>query len=345
MKSLLPRILLAAVCSVIAVGFCAPGDGDGPCVTTGLAYAMAPMAEINVRTKVMATDKHLKMLDFIEPDGIPEEWKALFAGVDLGPAPEVGREVNFNPQRLVYHLQQFISTQGVDPKQTKIQLPDSVTVTRQQTQMTREQIEEIYREFVLKNVPGKAPEDLVIQMISFSSIPALPSGNLSYQVTASPHEHFMGNVSVTIHFYVDGKEIRNMRVSGKVELYQEVIHSARFIKRNEVISDSDIQLLRARISDNTNRYVTQRSQVVGKRLLHDIGPNEPIGPRDMDQPPLIKRGDPVTMVFQLDGIKLSTRGEAKENGAQGGRIRIKNTDSNKNVLCQVIDAQTVEVLP
>lgn len=345
MHSFLPRILLAAVCSVIAMGFCDSPEPGPLSMGTGRVYAMEPMAEINVQNKVVAADKRLNMLDFCEPNGIPEEWKALLAGVDLGPAPEAGREVSYNPQRLVHHLQHLISTQGMDPKQTRIQLPDRVIVTRQQTQMTREQIEEIYREFVLKNVPGKAPEDLVIQMISFSSIPALPSGNVSYQVIASPHERFMGNVSVTIHFYVDGKAVRNMRVSGKVDLYQDVIHSVRSIKRKEVISDGDIQLVRASISDHPNRYVTQRDQVVGKSLLHDIGPNEPISPRDLDQPPLVKRGDQVNIVFQQEGIKLSTRGEARENGVQNGRIRIKNIDSHKNVLCQVIDSQTVEVLP
>jgi len=345
MLSSCSRILMATVCSVIAIGFCDLCERGPLCMATGRVYAMEPMVEINVRTKVVVTDKRLKMLDFCELNGIPEEWKALLAEVDLGPAPEAGREASFNLQQLVRHLQHLIVVQGIDPKQTKIQLPDKVTVARQQLQITREQIEEIYREFVLKNVPGKAPEDLVIRLISFSSIPALPSGDMGYKVTSSPNEHFIGDVSVTIHFYIDGKEVRNMRVSGKVDLYQHVVCSVRSMKRGEVISEGDIQLVRANISDHPSRYIIQRDQVVGKRLLHDIGPNDTISPRDLDRPPLVKRGDPVTMIFQEEGIKLSTRGEAKENGVQGGRIRIKNIDSNKNVLCQVIDSQTVEVLP
>ncbi len=223
-------------------------------------------------------------------------------------------------------------------------VPETITATPNQTVVTREQMEELFREFVLKKTPWKA-EDLVIGKISFSPLPALPSGRLSLEVTASPHERFVGDVSVIVHFYVDGKEIRNMRISGKVELYREVMHSVRAMKRNEVITEADIQSVRANIAAHPERYVMLREQVIGKRLLSGIGPNQPISPRDLDQPSLVKRGDPVTIVYQQDGIRLSTKGEAKENGGQGDRIRIRNLESKKHILCQIIDPQTVEVLP
>jgi len=136
-----------------------------------------------------------------------------------------------------------------------------------------------------------------------------------------------------------------MRVSGKVERYQEVIHTVRAMKRDEVVADADIESIRVSIADHPDRYLTQRDQVVGKKLLGNVRPNQPLSPRDLDQPSLIKRGDPVTIVYRQEGIRLSTRGEAKENGAQGERVRIRNIDSKKNILCQVIDAQTVEVIP
>jgi flagella basal body P-ring formation protein FlgA len=210
--------------------------------------------------------------------------------------------------------------------------------------LTREQIEEIYREFIFKKIPSKTTEDLVVRQISFSAIPALPSGNMSYEVTSSPSERFLGDVSVMIHFYVDGKEMRSLRVAGKVELYQDVVHTTRALKRNEILTDGDIQLLRANIAAHPDRYVLQKDQVVGKRLLCNIGYNQPVGPRDLENPPLIKRGDPVTIFFHQDGVRLSTRGEAKGNGGEGERIRIKNIDSKKDILCRVVDSQTVEVI-
>jgi flagellar basal body P-ring formation protein FlgA len=307
-------------------------------------YAMPILGEISVRSTVVVNDKRLKLLDFCEPDRIPEEWKSLLAEVDLGPAPEVGRETSFKSQQIARHFERLLAGQGLDPKVTEIRFPEKITVSRPQAAITREQIEEFFKEFVLNKVPWKT-EDLAIGQISFSSIPALPAGRLSVEVTTSPHERFMGDVSVTMHFHVDGREVRNMRVSGKIERYQEVIHSVRAMKRNEVIADADIQSVRMNVAAHPDRYSTQRDQVVGKKLLCSIGPNQPLSSRDLDQPSLVKRGDPVTIVYQEEGLRLSTRGEAKESGGQGDRVRIRNVDSKKNILCQVIDAQTVEVLP
>jgi flagella basal body P-ring formation protein FlgA len=343
-RSFAPRILAAAACNLVVLGFFLVPQMDCYSMAGGLAYAMQPLTEIQVRTEVVVTDKRLKLLDFCEPGTIPEAWKPLLEGVDVGPAPEAGREVALNPQQLVRRLQSLITAQGMDPGQTKIQVPDKIVVSRQQIPVTREQIEEIYREFIFKKFPGKTTEDLEIKQINFSSPPALPTGTMSYEVTTSSSERFLGDVSVIIHFYVDAKEIRNLRVSGKVELYQDVVYSTRPMKRGEIISESDIQLMRANIAARPDRYIAQRDHVVGKKLLCSVGTNQPINHRDLENPPLIKRGDPVTILFQQDGIRLSTRGEAKENGGQGERIRIRNIDSKKYILCQVVDSQTVEVL-
>ena len=345
LPSLPPKIVLAAICCLVAPGICDFRECGPWVLTVGPAYAIQSVDEISVRSDVAVNDKRLTLLDFCDSDAIPADWKTLLAEVDLGPAPEPGREMSINPQQLAYRLQRFISAQGMDPDETDIQLPERITVVRRQIQMTREQIEAIYQEFILKNLPGKTPEDLVVRLNSLPSLPALPVGEMSYRVTASPNEDFLGDVGVTIHFSVDGEEIRNMRASGTVELYQDVVHSVRPMKRNEVIAESDIQLVRTNIAMHPDRYVAQRELVIGKKLLTNIGPHQPINLRNLEKPSLIKRGDPVTIIYQEEGIRLNARGEAKEDGAQGDRIRIKNIDSKKSILCRVVDSQTVEVLP
>lgn len=342
--SLWLSISRSALCCLFTGLFINPIWGDSSCMAADSADAVKPVAAITIQTRVVVSDKQLKLLDFCEPASLPEEWRALLADADLGPAPKAGQETEFSAQQIVHHLQRLFIGQGMDPKQIKIQIPDKITVARQQISITREQIEAIYREFIEKKACWKA-EDLVIRQISFSDIPALPYGILSYEVTASPHELFVGDVTVTIRFHVNGKAARNMRVSGKVDLFQEVAHTVRSMKRSELINDADIQFLRINVAPHPDRYVMKQQQIAGKKLLSDLGPNQPFRPRDLENPALVKRGDPVTIVFQEDGIRMSTSGEARENGGQGDRIQIINADSRKRIFCQVIDAQTVAVLP
>lgn len=213
-----------------------------------------------------------------------------------------------------------------------------------QAAITREQIEEHFREFVLKRCAWPA-EDLVIGQISFDSLPTLPPGQATVEVSASPRERFLGEVKVTLLFRVDGKDAATMRVVGKVERYCEVIHSVRAMKRDEVVTEADIQAVRINLTSRPDRYLLEPDHVVGKRLVSSIGPNKPLTPRDLDQPHLIKRGDPVTILYQQDGIRLSTRGEARDKGGLGDRIRIRNLDSKRNIQGRIIDSQTVEALP
>lgn len=337
-------ILLACISCVVAAGGAIISLPGLPGLTATVAHALPALAEISVQAKVMASEKRLRLLDFCEPDRLPEEWKVLLAEVDLGPAPEAGREMSFKAQQVVHPLERLLAAQGMDPKQTVVHLPDKISVSRQQIPLTREQIEELFKEFILKKASWKT-EDLVIGPISFSSLPALPMGQLSVEVTASPHERFLGDVSVTMHFSVDGKEVRTLRVSSKIELNQEVLHTVRAMKRDEVITEADLQSVRTNIASRPDRYLLHRDQVVGKRLLCGVGANQPLTPRDLEQPSLINRGDPVTILYQQDGIRLSTRGEAKEKGGAGERIRIRNLDSKKIILGQVLDSQTVEVIP
>jgi flagellar basal body P-ring formation protein FlgA len=341
---IMPGIILAFAFCLMAPDLSLFGQRAPLCLAGEPGHGIPALAQVSVQANVVASDKRLSLLDFCEADRLPEAWRALLAGVDLGPAPDVGHEMSFKSQQLAHQLERLITAQGLDPKQTEMRLPEKITVTRSQSPLTREQIEELFKEFVLKNAPWKT-DDLVIRQISFSSLPALPAGHLSIEVTAAPHERFVGEVSVTMHFHIDGKEVRNMRVSGKVDLFQEVIHSVRAMKRNDVITEADIQSVRANIAARPERYVSQREQVVGKKLLCSVGPNQPLSPRELDEPSLIKRGDAVTIVYEQEGIRLSTKGEARGNGAQGGRIRIRNLDSKKDISCQIIDSQTVAVVP
>jgi flagella basal body P-ring formation protein FlgA len=63
----------------------------------------------------------------------------------------------------------------------------------------------------------------------------------------------------------------------------------------------------------------------------------------VELPPLVKRGDLVTIIARLEGLKITTLGEVKRKGRQGERIPVLNIDSRKVIFARVIDANTVAV--
>ena len=56
----------------------------------------------------------------------------------------------------------------------------------------------------------------------------------------------------------------------------------------------------------------------------------------VDFPPLVKRGEIITIAAVNGGLKITATGIAKSNGQEGDTIRVKNSGSGKEILCKVI---------
>jgi flagella basal body P-ring formation protein FlgA len=63
----------------------------------------------------------------------------------------------------------------------------------------------------------------------------------------------------------------------------------------------------------------------------------------VEVPPLIRRGDVVRIIAESNTFRISTKGEAKEDGGKGERIRLVNLRSKKNIYAEVVDPGTVRV--
>jgi flagella basal body P-ring formation protein FlgA len=53
----------------------------------------------------------------------------------------------------------------------------------------------------------------------------------------------------------------------------------------------------------------------------------------------------VTVVYHREGLSLTAKGQAKEDGTLGDRVKVMNMDSKRTLLCRVVDPHTVEVVP
>jgi flagella basal body P-ring formation protein FlgA len=339
------RFMLAGVLFWgVLLGVELTSDGPRPGHPTHAANALTPLTEISFRPRVVAADQRVSFLDLCQPENVPEDWKTLLAGIDLGTAPDVGSPKFISGQNLRAYLEHLFKSQGIDPDQVQVTLPDKIVVERQQMPVTMMQVEKIFREFILARIAIN-PEDVVVQLTDMPQLPVLPAGALDIEVFPVTHEPFIGNVTVTIQFIVDGKRIQSLNVAGKVGLYQNVVYARRMMKRNDTIGAEDIQVVRTSTFDHPERVISQPEQVIGKRLVCGVGINQPIGSHMLDKALTVKRGDMVVIVCELDGLTLTAKGQAKENGSQGDKIKVVNVDSHKSIFCNVLDARTVALTP
>jgi len=111
------------------------------------------------------------------------------------------------------------------------------------------------------------------------------------------------------------------------------------LSRGTQISSGDISV-EAEAGENPQDVL---SHYVGKELTRTIYSGTEIRDRDLQEPLLVKRNSPVTMIYRVGRLEISTNGRALSEGAKGDIVRVMNMDSRQAVEGRVTGAGLVEM--
>lgn len=330
---------LAALFSLALLSAVMPPSGIDPAWS-----ASRPIREIRILKNIAVNNEEVSLLQICDPATLPEEWKSIMGALNIGNAPPVGSEKFIDPGRLRAYLTTLLNSHGVNPSRVKLDIPGKIVVTRASTLLTHEWIEKVFRKYVLENTPWRQA-DIKIKNVRFSGVPVVPTGKLTYEIRpVSSQQRLVGNVSISVDLYVDGRMVRALDVLGDVEVFGDVYYASRPLKRNEIITASDVEVHRMNITGRIDRFATRLDQVENRRVLCGIGMHQPLEVRDLDKPLVLKRGDPVKIVFEAPGLTVSARGRANGDAGIGDTLSVTNVSSSKTIYCKVVDGQTVRAI-
>jgi flagellar basal body P-ring formation protein FlgA len=171
----------------------------------------------------------------------------------------------------------------------------------------------------------------------------LPKGVLSYEVSLPEQAYRGGNFSASILFLINGREAKKVRVSGRIDLYAEVVVARQSLRKHDEIQEKDVQLATRNISFLPQDVVTEVETILGQRTTMTINGREVIRRSMVEVPPLVKKGDRVLMAINNSQFKITTWGEIKEEGRRGDRVKLINLSSKREVYGKVLDSNTVQV--
>ena len=338
MRSVTIFQLAALLILVLALPETMPLSGINPAWS-----AHGPVTDLKVLKSVTVNQKDVSLADICDPETLPGEWKSIMGALSIGDAPQAGSEKYVDPGQLKAYLVKLLDSYGVDASDVRLDIPDRIVVRREATQITQEQVEEIFKKFVHENSPWRH-EEINIQRVHFSGIPSIPTGKMTYEITVPPKERFIGNVSATVDFYVSGEKARTLIVTGKVEVFGNAYMAAHPLKQNQMISSSDLEVQKINLTDAVDRFATSLDQVENRRVLRNVGVHQPLELKDLDKPLILKRGDIVKIVYEQPGLSVTAKGQVNTDGGVGDTLAVTNTTSQKKIFCKVLDAQTVRAV-
>ncbi len=140
----------------------------------------------------------------------------------------------------------------------------------------------------------------------------------------------------------DGTEYRQW-IAATVSLIRKVLVANRLIQRMEPLISDAFSVQKVYQTRLEQEYIETPSALLGQRADHTILPGEPLTVSLMEEAPVIRRGDQVTLVVEGNGLRITTLGRAKKDGFLGQKLDVVVLNSNKVIHGTVISASEVQV--
>ncbi len=165
--------------------------------------------------------------------------------------------------------------------------------------------------------------------ISDMRLDASNSGAL--QAVATRYDARGGRFDVTFEINNDNTPApTKLRLTGIAIETVEVAVLTRDIDRTDVLKSSDVAQER-RPKAEVPGEPALRERAVGMQLRRPMRAGTPIRAADIAKPEFVSRDQSVTVIYQVPGIYLTTRGKALDGGAEGDTVSVLNLQTKRTL--------------
>jgi len=127
----------------------------------------------------------------------------------------------------------------------------------------------------------------------------------------------------------------------RARISASVVVTAAPVAANEVLTDAHLTVGQRDITSVADPVIDP-IDAVGQTSRRSLRAGDVLRNSSISAPVLVKRGDAVVMIARIEGVEVSTAGEALDAGARGATVRVRNSTSGQTVRMRVTGAGTVE---
>lgn len=304
---------------------------------SGIASS-AQTLEVLVKERASVQDETIYLGDVASFDPADDSRVLALKNISIGASPAPGRTLTLDNRLLIYKIGPSVKNMT----DVKFKLPENLVVQREGQVVERETLRKIFKTHVLHNAPWQ-PDQVHFEQINVAGPVMLPRGRLEWDVKNRGGDDYIADISLVVSFTVDGKLIRKLPLTGRITVDQEVVKTAKEIKKGEVIERGDLELVSERNLRVREDIFSALSQVVGKRAARSLPSGQIVTQRAIEDPPLVQKGDRVVIKAENERLRISTFGTALEEGRKGDQVKVVNTNSGKEIFATVDSVGHVSV--
>jgi len=205
-----------------------------------------------------------------------------------------------------------------------------------------EQLREVARQFLHQQLPPTATEQAEISVGRLDPRLRLTACKGEPVAFLPPGARLRGKLTVGVR--CDAPKPWTIYVQARVRTFSEVIAAAYPLRRGTQISAADLVTVRQETTSLLRGYFTKPENVIGKVLDRAMSAGQLFTPNRLSPPLLVRRGDKVTILASLDGLKVRVAGTALKDASKGQKLSVRNTRSKRIVQAVAIEPGVVQVM-
>jgi flagella basal body P-ring formation protein FlgA len=151
------------------------------------------------------------------------------------------------------------------------------------------------------------------------------------------------NMAFTLRVVSDGKIVGEWPMQVRVELWQDVWVSTQRIDRGTLLESGLLSQKRLDVLREFVTPLTVDQDLQGFEVNQTVQSGRPITRREIVEKTVVKKGQLVDAVASEGGLNIRMRAMAMEAGPAGAVIRVRNIDSQKEFVAQVLNENQVQV--
>ena len=171
----------------------------------------------------------------------------------------------------------------------------------------------------------------------------MPNGENSIELEKMSSEVKNGRFSVRLYVKNGGKVYIKRMLSVKVFSKTLTVVALRRIRTRQEIKPEEVVLKEQYVSCNAP-YCTSLNSVAGKIARFEIAEGTAIMKRDIEEKPLVRKGDIVTAIFSKKNLSVAMKVRAMEKGIEGDVIKLFDSSMKKHFTGKIISPDKVEVM-
>jgi flagella basal body P-ring formation protein FlgA len=296
-------------------------------------------ATIQLMPEISVSRDRMVLGDVCQVSGVQDtQMLERLLSVEIGNAPLPGKVRDIKVEYLKLRLLQS----GLDPAGFVFSGVQASKVVRRSQLIPGQEIVRRAREFIVAAMPWQ-PDEVVLEEDQRVQDVIVADGEFAVSIAARPGVDLQGKVILTARIESATGEIIQVPVQLTIRRFTDVVLAKQRINKGELISGDAVYVQKQEVSGLPRDVLLDGSEAVGKRARGYIQPHQVLAAHLVEEPPLVKRGENVTVIYETDAFRITTRAQARQDGCKNELIRVRNSESKKEIEAQVSGPGTVRI--